>query len=106
MDTSTFVNTSSVDPPNTSMSGAVNNSSVTTSPAYTELLETISSLQLDLQKTVSLASRLKSENTAIRKNYDELKVALVRTRQRYNSTRQSLKPPQETTDPGNPIREN
>jgi len=57
---------------------------------YTELLSTISSLQLDLQRTVNLASTLKLENSAVRKNYDELKTSLIRTRARYTETRSSL----------------
>ena len=34
---------------------------------YQELLSTISELQLDLQRTVGLASKLKNENAGVRK---------------------------------------
>ena len=57
---------------------------------YTELLSTISELQLDLQRTVSLAQKLKAENIGVRKNYDEIKTSLLRTRQRYSDTRSAL----------------
>ncbi|GMH93222.1 hypothetical protein TrST_g7313 [Triparma strigata] len=57
---------------------------------YQELLSTISELQLDLQRTVGLASKLKNENAGVRKNYEEIKSALVRTRQRYSDTRTAL----------------
>ena len=57
---------------------------------YTELLSTISELQLDLQRTVSLAQKLKAENAGVRKNYEEIKTSLVRTRQRYGDTRSAL----------------
>ena len=99
MDTSAASNASN---PNTSQS-QTNMGQATTSPInfsshsaasnsmggvnYNELLATISELQMDLQRTVSLATKLKAENTGARKNYEEIKLALVRTRRRYAELR-------------------
>ena len=68
---------------------AASNLSAST-PAYTDLLTTISSLQLDLQKTVKLCSDLKRENSVVVDSYGKVKVALVQTRTRYNETRSAL----------------
>ena len=56
---------------------------------YQELLATITELQLDLQRTVALATKLKSENAGVRQNYSELKVALIHTRKRYADLRET-----------------
>ncbi|GMH71316.1 hypothetical protein TrRE_jg6645 [Triparma retinervis] len=70
---------------NFSSHSAASNSVATA--GYQELLSTISELQMDLQRTVSLATKLKSENTSARRNYEEIKLALVRTRKRYSELR-------------------
>lgn len=60
------------------------------STQYENLLGTITELQTDLQRTVQVASDLKAENADLRRNCEDLKASLIRTRTRYAETRTSL----------------
>mmetsp|Transcript_19673 Transcript_19673/g.41150 ORF Transcript_19673/g.41150 Transcript_19673/m.41150 type:complete len:630 (-) Transcript_19673:23-1912(-) len=84
------VSSSSQAPPQTTPLNFSSNTAASNSMGsvnYQELLATISELQMDLQRTVALAKKLKSENTSARRNYEEIKLALVRTRKRYSELR-------------------
>ena len=54
---------------------------------YEDILNTITELQQDLEKTKRVANTLKNENATLRKNYNDVQRSLERTQQRYNETR-------------------
>jgi len=62
----------------------------TSNANYADLLTSITTLQSDLQKTLTYSHKLKRENVFLKENYDEMKTALIRTQKRYGETRSSL----------------